>query len=85
MDHVTRNPPAEVDSADLTHRAQRTVAIEVEHLAHVQQLIERVGLVRACKILGLSRTAILGMIGTGRGMAGTASLLREALSRRGTR
>ncbi len=52
----------------------------MDHLAKISEMVDRDGLVVACKRLKLSRTAVLGILATGRGMPGSASILRESLS-----
>jgi hypothetical protein len=63
-------------------RDRRLVEIPQEQRAYVQELVERVGIVRATEILNLGRTAVLGIAARGWAMAGTAALLREAYRRR---
>ncbi len=70
----------------MQHRTRdaRLTEVPVEHIAVISEMVQRDGIVIACKRLKLSRTAVLGILATGRGMPGSASILREAIARRGT-
>lgn len=57
----------------------RTLAVPPEIRAHAQRLLNDLGPRRAAAALGVSRTAITGVVSTGRAMPGTLALMREAL------
>lgn len=59
-------------------RDPRLVEVPIDHISHVSRLVSEIGLVAAAQRLRLSRTAVLGVLATGRSMPGTASILREA-------
>lgn len=64
-------------------RTRNVIRIPVEQIAVVAELKERIGPRAAAQQLGFSRVALLGIIANGEAAPGTASLLREALARRG--
>jgi hypothetical protein len=68
----------------MTHvtRDKRLVEIPTEHREYAQVVIERIGIIRACELIGVSRVALLGVIARGEGMPGTAAIFERAYSRR---
>lgn len=60
----------------------RLVEIPPEHVEYLRDVIERRGVIRAAKLVGVGRTALLGVMARGTALPGTAALLREAMRRR---
>ncbi|HEX4336287.1 MAG TPA: hypothetical protein VH062_10265 [Polyangiaceae bacterium] len=68
----------------MTHKipGSRLVEIPAEHIDYAKLVVERVGIVRACEVLGTSKIALLGVLARGAAMPGTGAILAIAYSRR---
>lgn len=66
----------------MAHVDRRCVDVPPELIAQVHVTLREHGPRRAAARLGISRSAVLSIIGTGRAMPGTVALLRQALTTR---
>lgn len=55
----------------------RLVPIPEDHRAQLAELVESRGITEAMRVCGIGRAALLAVIARGRGMPGTAALIRE--------
>lgn len=60
----------------------RLVSVPPEHRDFASSIVRELGPRGAAKHVGIGRTALLGIIGLGECMPGTAALLREAFARK---